>query len=219
VQEPWRLLGRPPDATGASGMAEIDDNRLLNLALGLTDDPELREALRTSRELRARFEQVTADLYSLNRELQGSRPAADRRQLDASRWRIMLAFGGSECDQRAAATSASLAAASDGEIVVLHVRVLERPGQGPSIETPTEATQLVSGVVGRLLGEGVKAWGEVYAALRIEIANEIVRAAGDSGADLIVMCSRGRSDVGGLVFGSIVHATLRHAPCPVVVVR
>jgi nucleotide-binding universal stress UspA family protein len=200
-------------------MAEIDDNRLLNLALGLTDDPELRDALRASRELRARFERVAAELSSLNRELQGTRPAADRRQLDQSRWRIMLAFDGSQCDQRAAATSASLAAACDGEIVVLHVRVLERPGQGPSVETSTEATQLVSGVVERLLGEGIKAWGEVHAALRNEIANEICRAAGDCGADLIVMCSRGRSDLTGLVAGSITHATLRRAPCPVVVVR
>ena len=200
-------------------MAEIDDSRLVNMALGLSDDPELRESLRVSSELRRRFEQVATELNGLDRELHVSRPAADRRQLNERRWRVMLAFEGSDCDRKAAATSAALAAASEGEIVVLHVRVLERPGQGPPIETPQEATQLVSGIVERLLGAGVKAWGEVCAAQRGEIASEIVRAASDCGADLLVMCSHGRSALAGLVFGSTTHATLRHAPCPVVVVR
>ena len=38
-------------------------------------------------------------------------------------------------------------------------------------------------------------------------------------ADLLVVGSRGRGPLGGLVLGSVSQACLAHAPCPVVVVR
>ena len=43
--------------------------------------------------------------------------------------------------------------------------------------------------------------------------------AGCKAADLLVVGSRGRGPVGGLVLGSVSRACLAHAPCPVVVVR
>ncbi|GAA0251418.1 universal stress protein [Saccharothrix mutabilis subsp. mutabilis] len=53
--------------------------------------------------------------------------------------------------------------------------------------------------------------------LRGDPAAELIAAAAD--ADLLVVGSRGRGRLTGLVLGSVSRACLAHAPCPVVVVR
>lgn len=48
---------------------------------------------------------------------------------------------------------------------------------------------------------------------------EIVKAAADWPADVIVLGSHGRGGVGRLLIGSVAEAVMRHAPCPVLIVR
>ncbi len=50
-------------------------------------------------------------------------------------------------------------------------------------------------------------------------AQAITRFAGDTGTDLIVMASHGRSGVRRLVLGSVTEQVVRTAPCAVLVVR
>jgi len=50
-------------------------------------------------------------------------------------------------------------------------------------------------------------------------AKEIVDTARTEGSDLIVMGSRGLSDIAGLFVGSVTHQVLRLAHIPVLVVR
>ena len=50
-------------------------------------------------------------------------------------------------------------------------------------------------------------------------ATEIVKAAKDWPADLIVIGSHGRGGVERLLLGSVAEAVMRHAACPVLVVR
>jgi nucleotide-binding universal stress UspA family protein len=50
-------------------------------------------------------------------------------------------------------------------------------------------------------------------------ATEIVKAARDWPADLIVIGSHGREGVGRLLLGSVAEAVMRHAACPVLIVR
>ena len=52
-----------------------------------------------------------------------------------------------------------------------------------------------------------------------EPAQVIADAAKVEKADMIVMGSRGRTDLEGLLLGSVTHAVLHVAPCPVLVVR
>jgi nucleotide-binding universal stress UspA family protein len=47
----------------------------------------------------------------------------------------------------------------------------------------------------------------------------IVEAAGSEAADLIVVGSHGRTRVGRMVLGSVSDHVVRHAPCPVLIVR
>lgn len=48
---------------------------------------------------------------------------------------------------------------------------------------------------------------------------EIVSAAESFGADLIVIGSHGRTGLGRVLMGSVAEAVMRHAACPVLVVR
>ncbi|MGH1408216.1 MAG: universal stress protein [Aeromonas sp.] len=50
-------------------------------------------------------------------------------------------------------------------------------------------------------------------------ADEIVIQANHDEADLIVMGSHGRSGITHLLVGSVAESVVRHAPCPVLVVR
>jgi nucleotide-binding universal stress UspA family protein len=52
-----------------------------------------------------------------------------------------------------------------------------------------------------------------------EAAAEIVRVAKDRNVDLIVVSSHGRTGLGRILFGSTAEAIVRHASCPVLVVK
>lgn len=52
-----------------------------------------------------------------------------------------------------------------------------------------------------------------------EPAAEIVRVAGERGAGLIVISSHGRTGLGRILFGSTAESVVRHARCPVLVVK
>jgi nucleotide-binding universal stress UspA family protein len=54
---------------------------------------------------------------------------------------------------------------------------------------------------------------------RGEPAAEIVRAAGEQGVGMIVISSHGRTGLGRILFGSTVESVVRHARCPVLVVK
>jgi nucleotide-binding universal stress UspA family protein len=52
-----------------------------------------------------------------------------------------------------------------------------------------------------------------------DAAAEIVRVAEEHEADLIVISSHGRTGLGRMIFGSTAEAVVRHASCPVLVVK
>lgn len=70
-----------------------------------------------------------------------------------------------------------------------------------------------------LLGADDPAVRVVRRALRGEPAAEILKAAAEYPADLIVMGTHGRGGLSRLVLGSVAETVLRHAPCPVLTVR
>ena len=52
-----------------------------------------------------------------------------------------------------------------------------------------------------------------------EASSEIVNTARQRAVDLIVISSHGRTGLGRILFGSTAEAVVRHAPCPVLVVK
>ena len=52
-----------------------------------------------------------------------------------------------------------------------------------------------------------------------DAASEIVSVARERGVDLIVISSHGRTGLGRMLFGSTAESVVRHAPCPVLVVK
>jgi nucleotide-binding universal stress UspA family protein len=203
-------------------MTEIDEGRLADFALGLGDNPELKRALEGSAELRARFRDVTSEMGRLDREF-GQMVAQQRRstrKLSGGPWSILLAFDDSESARRATSSAAALAQASDGEVVVLHVREMVSVKMGPPcLESSAEAARMVDNVVTALRDLGVSARGMTSAVAVGRVAGAILVAAESLRADLIVMGSRGFSGFAGAFFDSVSHKTLQKAPCPVLVVR
>jgi nucleotide-binding universal stress UspA family protein len=134
--------------------------------------------------------------------------------------RIVLAVDGSAPSNRAIETAADLARKLGAEVIVLHVREREVAHVGaPDDESTDEVRDLVDGTVRQLKDIGVSARGEVQSTMFGRAARVILEAANQDGAGMIVMGSRGLSDLAGLVLGSVTHKVLHLARCPVLVVR
>jgi nucleotide-binding universal stress UspA family protein len=77
----------------------------------------------------------------------------------------------------------------------------------------------VSDVVKTLRDSGVTARGEVQGAVAGHAPKHIVETAKSQGSDLIIMGSRGLSNLAGLLLGSVTHKVIQLAQKPVLVVR
>lgn len=90
--------------------------------------------------------------------------------------------------------------------------------RGEALADPRYATgDQLSELEGRLSDSGVAA--EVRQLVGVDGATEIVNAARDAGAELIVIGIRDRSAVGKLLMGSVAQGVITSAPCPVLTVR
>jgi nucleotide-binding universal stress UspA family protein len=83
------------------------------------------------------------------------------------------------------------------------------------IESMAEAHALVEEAVHQLRRAGVAASGIVMNEPTSKTADQVIRAAADFHPELLVLCSRGLTDLRGLIEGSVSHQILSKAPCPV----
>jgi nucleotide-binding universal stress UspA family protein len=135
--------------------------------------------------------------------------------------RVLVAIDRSEISKRALAAARDLASLSNGEVWVLHLReqeVIPRMGLVAD-ESPDEAHLWVESAVDELRTAGVKATGEVRNAIYGQAAREIVADARLHDVGVIVMGSRGRSDLTGLFLGSTAHKVIHLTDRPVLVIR
>jgi nucleotide-binding universal stress UspA family protein len=135
--------------------------------------------------------------------------------------KVLLATDGSMEAELAASTAADLAKIHNSELHVVYVEpALPMIGQfadpGPE-RTEPESRQLLDEQVERIRSaEGTVA----EAHLRLgRPDDQIVRVAEELGAGVIVMGSRGHGGVRRALMGSVSDSVIRHAHCPVLVVR
>ena len=131
---------------------------------------------------------------------------------------VLVAVDGSEYSGQSLPTAIEIARKFGGGVFVLHVHEHD-VGRATTLplESPIEATKLVADAVKALRDAGVEAIGEVHNVRLGHVADAIVDAAKDKHIDLIVMGSRGLSDVQSLLLGSVTHKVMQKAEVAVLV--
>ena len=141
--------------------------------------------------------------------------------------RILLATDGSEEAELAALRAVELADATDSELHVVHVEVVPSflvsyPGTLGYERRLYEQIEEMSRELLRKQSWRVKAAGGTVAGTHLRMGQvdlEIVALAEEIQADLIVMGCRGLGGVRRALMGSVSDSVVRHAHCPVLVVR
>jgi nucleotide-binding universal stress UspA family protein len=141
--------------------------------------------------------------------------------------RILLATDGSEEAELAALRAIDIAETTDSELHVVHVGVLPTflesyPGTLGYSEKLYKQIQQEARERLRELSWRVKVAGGTVAGSHLRMGAvdlEVVALAKELGVGLIVMGCRGHRGIRRAIEGSISDGVIRHAPCPVVVVR
>lgn len=141
---------------------------------------------------------------------------------------ILLPTDFSDCANFALPYAAGLARATGASLLVVHVVETLVPAVGYSgMSEPlpiADISEQLEESAGREMPRVAEC--EECAGLNVEemivhgdAATEIVRVAGERRVDLIVISSHGRTGLGRILFGSTAEAVVRHATCPVLVVK
>jgi len=133
---------------------------------------------------------------------------------------ILVAVDGSTYSHQVLPTTIEVARKFGSDVLVLHVSEHDR-GRAVvySLESPADATRLVGNAVKLVRDAGISAKGHLSDVAAGHVAKAIVEMANANNIDLIVMGSRGLSDVQGLLLGSVTHKVIQMATIPVLVDR
>ncbi len=141
---------------------------------------------------------------------------------------ILLPTDFSECAECALPYATQMARAAGARIICLHVVEPMMPAVGyapvaeplPSVDVSEQLQQSAERELPRLAEREECAGLDVEELIvHGEAAAEIVRVAKDRNVDLIVISSHGRTGLGRMLFGSTAESVVRHAHCPVLVVK
>lgn len=138
--------------------------------------------------------------------------------------KILVAIDASEDSILALRSAVDLANNNDSELHVLHVG-LASYWTTPDAMHPEEAERLEESAWQVLDEQVEKAEGaneavaEKHLKMGTKVDEQIVNLADEIGAGLIVVGSRGKNTMERLLLGSEAESVVRHAPCPVLVVR
>ena len=140
--------------------------------------------------------------------------------------RILVATDGSREAALAVTTAADLAKSTDSELHVVHV------GEVPLVYHPErhayraeyqeherEAQQLLEAQLERIEGADATLLAQAHLRMGRRADEEIVELAQSIDAGLIVMGSRGQGRIRRALLGSVSESVVRHAHCPVTIVR
>ncbi|HXN91329.1 MAG TPA: universal stress protein [Candidatus Sulfotelmatobacter sp.] len=133
---------------------------------------------------------------------------------------ILVAIDTSDYSYQVLPTAVEVARKFQSEVFVLHVSEHDHGRAAVfTTESPAEANMLVAKAVKSLRDAGVSAKGEVHDVAAGHVAKDIIETAHELQSDMIVMGSRGLSDIQGLLLGSVTHKVLQLAQVAVLVAR
>jgi nucleotide-binding universal stress UspA family protein len=135
--------------------------------------------------------------------------------------KIVWATDGSENADQALAVAKSLASEEEAALTIVHV-VQKIATSGDTALGWYADEELVEAKVDKIASElskeGVNASVKIVKHVGPQPAHEIAELARDTGADLIVVGTRGHGAIAGILLGSVTQRLLHFAPCPVLVV-
>lgn len=141
--------------------------------------------------------------------------------------KIMIATDGSETSMRTAKLAIDLARLAGGRVAAIYVVDMYRLAQLPGYTTLPGLSERLMGL---MLTEGEKATSEIgemasNAGVPFEKiiaegnpSEEILRQSRESGIDLLVMGSIGRTGLEKIMLGSVAEKVVRHSKVPVLIV-
>lgn len=135
--------------------------------------------------------------------------------------RLLVAIDHSKITRRVLGAARDLALLANGEVWVLHLLEAQfMPKGGATVaETEVDAKAEVDAAVAELTKAGIKTHGEVRYTVYGHAASEIVEDAKSHDVGVIIMGSKGRGDLAGLVLGSTAHKVIHLTDRPVLVIR
>jgi len=133
---------------------------------------------------------------------------------------ILVPLDGSPFGERALPLAGELAARMAAQVILVRATTASAfAGLDPTeaqVKAVADAESYLAGVAQRVAGQGV----EVDYSVACDPAEKcILMEAELHKADLIVMCSHGRSGLGRWIYGSVANAVLAKSPAPVILVR
>ncbi len=133
---------------------------------------------------------------------------------------IVLAVDTSRHVSAAAEMTRELCRDSGDHVIVLHVHefAVGRWGRMQVDCSEGEGERVVAEIVANMKGAGISADGEIREARFGHIAGNILAAADEHDARIVVLGSSGRTDVPRLPFGSVSYRLLHSARRPVLIV-
>jgi nucleotide-binding universal stress UspA family protein len=133
---------------------------------------------------------------------------------------ILVAIDGSTHSHSTLNTTIEVAKKFQADVLIVHFIEHEvgRASVYPS-ETLDVANKLVAGAVKTVKAAGITVNSQVNEVAHGHAAKAIVEIAREKGVNLIVMGSRGLSEIEGLLLGSVTHKVMQLADIPVLVDR
>ena len=139
--------------------------------------------------------------------------------------KILIPLDGSELAKKALDEAEKLAKTFDAEIILFEVVPFMPIYGSPELVTPLivdekqkeAAEKYLSNLAEELKKRGLKTTAMVRTGQQVAV--EIIDFAKESGANLIVMCTHGRSGISRWVLGSVALKVLTRAETPILLIR
>ena len=149
------------------------------------------------------------------------------KRLDSAFKHVLVCVDGSECSKKAVCEGIRIAKCEGAELTLLHVMTIPLAAYSVETKEPIELMEAESKRKGMLcledaLAEAKRAGVSTKTRLVEGIDSPVERItsyAEENQVDLIVLGTRGLGGLASLLIGSVAREVVRHARCPVLVVR